>query len=232
MRSAGRVYIVGDRRIGKTSLIFEAARRLTDIRIVYADLMAIKSVADLSQRLAQAVIRAENQESRILTLLKSLAALRPTISVDPTTNLPTVGFAPGSGGQPETLDSIFALLSSWDDPVVVLDEFQDILAVPAEEAAVAHLRGLVQQQEKAAFVFCGSVRGRMEEIFTDRGSPFFHAAMRLHVGPIERRTFRRFLERKFEAAERRLESGVVDAILDVCHDNPGDAQRFCTACGR
>lgn len=229
MQSAGRVYVVGERRIGKTSLIFEAGRRLTGRRLVYADLMAIKSVSDLSQRLAQAVVQAERQESGVMTLLRSLAALRPTISVDPATNLPTVGFEAGSGDRPETLDGIFALLGSWEAPVIVLDEFQDILSLPAEEAVVARLRGLVQQQEGPAFVFCGSQRRAMETIFTDRGSPFFHAAMRLHVGPIERRSFRRFLERKFLAAERRLEAGLLDVILDACHDNPGDTQRFCTA---
>lgn len=229
MRAAGRVYVVGDRRIGKTSLIFEAARRLRGQRLVYADLLAIKSVADLCQRLAQAVILAERQESQILALLKALASLRPMISVDPTTNLPTVGFEAGSGSRPETLDSILGVLASWGDPIVVLDEFQDILSLPADDAVIARLRGFVQQQERAAFVFCGSVRSRMEEIFTDDGSPFFGAALRLHVGPLERRGFSRFLERKFEAGDRRLSIGVLDQILDACRDNPGNAQRFCTA---
>ena len=229
MQSSGRVYVVGERRIGKTSLIVEAARQLKDQPLVYADLMAIKSLADLSQRLAQAVIHAERQESRVLALLRSLASLRPTLSVDPTTNLPTVGFAPGAGEQPETLDSLFGLLASWDRAIVVLDEFQDVRSLPAKEAVVARLRGLVQQQENTAFVFCGSQRSRMEEIFTDEGSPFFHAAIRLHVGPIQRRTFRRFLERKFSSGDRRLVPGVLDGILDACQDNPGHAQRFCTA---
>lgn len=229
MRAAGRVYVVGDRRIGKTSLVFEAARQAKAPRLVYADLMAIKTVADLSQRLAQAVVKAETEHAGVLSLLKGLAALRPVLSVDPTTNLPTVGFEPGSGNRPETLDGLFGLLASCTGPVVVFDEFQDLLALPASDAVIARLRGLVQQQERAAFVFCGSVRSRMEEIFTGGGSPFFNAAMRLHVGPIERRTFRRFLERKFAADGRRLAPGVLDGILDACRDNPGDAQRFCTA---
>lgn len=229
MQAAGRVYLVGERRIGKTSLIFEAARRLSGRRLVYADLLAIKSTADLSQRLAQAVLQAERQESGVLSLIKGLAALRPTLSVDPVTNLPTVSFAPGSGSQPETLDSIFSLIGSWDAPIVVFDEFQDIQTLSDEEGIVARLRGLVQQQEDSAFVFCGSLRSRMEQIFTDEASPFFHAAMSMHVGPIDRRSFRRFLAKKFHAGNRNLEAGLIDSILDACLDNPGDAQRYCTA---
>ena len=229
MQAAGRVYVVGDRRIGKTSLIFEAARTLTRHRLVYVDLMAIKTVADLSQRLARAVVQTERQHARVLTLLKELATLRPAISVDPTTNLPAVSFEPGSGNRPETLDSIFALFESWNNAIVVFDEFQDIQSLADSESIIARLRGLVQQQDRTAFVFCGSVRSRMEEIFTHSSSPFFNAAMRLFVGPLERRPFSRFLERKFNAGERRLGLGVLEAILDTCQDNPGDAQRFCTA---
>ena len=229
MQSAARVYVVGDRRIGKTSLVLEAARRVRGVRLVYADLMAIKTLADLSQRLAQALLQAEKEHSRVLALLKALASMRPALSVDPVTNAPSVSFEPGSGTRPETLDSIFRLLGSWDRAVVVLDEFQDILGLPDEDAVVARLRGLVQQQEEVAFVFCGSQRSRMEEIFTSPASPFFSSAMRLPVGPMERRGFRRFLQRKFEAGERQVGDGVLDAVLDTCHDNPGDAQRLCTA---
>lgn len=229
MQSAGRVYLVGERRIGKTSLVFEAARPLKKARMIYVDLMAIKTVAEFSHRLAQGLVQAERQESRLLALLKGLASLRPSISVDPITNMPAVSFAPGSGNLPETLDGLFALFSSWKSVVVVFDEFQDILDLSAENAVMARLRGLIQQQETVAFVFCGSVRGQMEHIFTRNDSPFFNAAMRLAVGPMERSSFGRFLKRKFATGERRLAEGVLDGILNACHDNPGDVQRLCTA---
>lgn len=229
VQSAGRVYVVGDRRIGKTSLVLEAVRSQAKMRLVYVDLMAVKTMGDVSQRLAQAVVGAERQRSRVVSLIQALASMRPTLTVDPTTNLPAVSFAPGSGDRPETLDSIFALLATWERCVVVFDEFQDIQSLPEQDAVTARLRGLVQHQEHIAFVYCGSVRSRMEELFTDSDAPFFHAAMRLSVGPIERPVFKRFLERKFRSGGRRLAKGVLDEVLDVCHDNPGDTQRLCTA---
>ena len=227
--AAGRVYVVGERRIGKTSLVLQAVQSPRKMRVVYADLMAVKTMGDLSQRLAQAVIGAERQQSRVVSLIRGLASMRPTLTVDPMTNLPAVSFAPGSGDRLDTLDSIFALLASWEQCVVVLDEFQDIQALSEEDAVTARLRGLVQHQEHTAFVFCGSVRSRMEELFTDSDAPLFHAATRLSVGPIDRPVFKRFLERKFRSGGRRLARGILDEVLDMCHDNPGDTQRFCTA---
>ncbi|MBM4130222.1 ATP-binding protein [bacterium] len=229
LESAGRVYVVGERRIGKTSLIFEAARTLGGTRVVDVDLLAVRSLADVTQRLAAAVVRAETGQARLLDLLKGLAQLRPTLGVDPSTGAPTVGFAPGAGGRPESLESVFALIGEWSRAVVVLDEFQDILAVPDHAAVLAQLRGLVQKQPRASFVYCGSLRHRMEDIFTRDDSPFFKAAMRLQVGAIERAEFRDFLAAKFAGARRTVAPGLLDDICDLCHDNPGDVQRFCTA---
>ncbi len=229
MRSAGRVYLVGERRIGKTSLIFEAMRGLKGHTIIYVDLMAVKSVADVVQRLAAALIKTEKKQDKIMGLLKGLAHLQPSLSFDPLTNAPSVAFSPTGSNRPETLDSVFSLFASWPKTVVVFDEFQDILEVPAESALVARLRGLIQHLDQTGFVFCGSIRHSMEEIFTHCDSPFFNAAMRLHVGPLDRAKFRKYLARKFTAGDRRLEDGILDEIIEAGGDNPGAVQRFCTA---
>ena len=229
MRSSGRVYVVGERRIGKTSLVFEALRTIRGTHVVDVDLLAIKTVTDLTHRLAASMIKAQRKPSEVLNLVKGLTRLRPTIGVDPISNTPTVSFAPGSGNRPETLDEIFALMAPWQRSVVVFDEFQDILSLPQDDAILARLRGLIQRQDQASFVFCGSVRHRMEDIFTKDDSPFFKSAMRLFVGPLDRPAFRAFLERKFASGHRTVAPGLLDTILDVCQDNPGDVQRFCTA---
>ncbi|MBK9471039.1 MAG: ATP-binding protein [bacterium] len=235
MAGSGRVYVVGERRMGKTSLVFEAARTLPGTRVVDVDLMAARSLGDLTQRLAAAVVRTQSSQSGqsgqagLLRLLKGLAQLRPTLGVDPLSGTPTVSFAPGSGNHPDSLEAVFALIAAWPRAVVVIDEFQDVLGLPDPGAALAQLRGLVQRQPEAAFVFCGSVRHRMEDIFNRDDSPFFKAAMRLHVGPIDRREFRDFLAAKFAESGRTVTPELLDTICDLCHDNPGDVQRFCTA---
>lgn len=229
MRGRGRVYVVGERRVGKTSLIFEAQRTLRGARLIYVDCLGIKVAENLTHRLAAAVLATESRPNRVLELMKGLARLRPVLGVDPITNTPTITFAPGSGSEPETLDAVFRLFGSWKSTVVAFDEFQDTLALPAEEALLPRLRGLIQKQDEVGFVFAGSVRHRMESIFTSEDSPFFKAAMRLHVGPLDRDEFSTFLAGKFASGKRRLRPGLLGTIMDLCHDNPGDVQRLCIA---
>ncbi len=85
----------------------------------------------------------------------------------------------------------------------------------------------IQQQRYTGFVFCGSVRNRMEEIFTDEKSPFFNSAVRLQVGPLDRTLFRAFLSERFSAGQRIVPEVLLNSIMDACQDNPGHIQRFC-----
>jgi hypothetical protein len=229
MKSAGRVYLLGERRIGKTSLIFEAIRKLKGYRLIYIDLMAVKTTSDVVQRLASALVKSEKQQKKILALLKELAHLQPTMSIDPITNSPTIGFSPANDYKPETLDGVFSLLESGKKTIVVFDEFQDIQQVSPADALLARLRGLIQHQESTSYIFCGSIRNSMEEIFSNHDSPFFNMAMRLYLGPLDKTEFSRFLTRKFLNGDRRLEDGLVHQIIEICADNPGAVQRFCTA---
>lgn len=227
VESAGRVYLVGERRIGKSSLVAEAVRPLKDVRAIIVDLMAVKDIEDLTHRVGQAVLASETRQNRVLSLMRSLSSLRPSVTVDSLTGSPSVSFAPGTGRQLETLDELFTMIAKWRRAVVVLDEFQDVLTLGDSRRILARLRSLVQTEQKVAFVFCGSIRNQMEEIFTDQESPFFNSASRLWVGPLDRALFRRYLQNRFARGDRRVTEIHLDAILDACHDNPGHVQRFC-----
>ena len=229
MKSAGRVYLVGERRIGKTSLIFESVRALKGYRVIYVDLMAVKTTGDVVQHLAAALVKSEKKQTSVLKLLKELAHLQPTMSIDPITNAPTISFSPGTRFTPETLDGVFSLIGTGEKTVVIFDEFQDIQKVPSEDSLLARLRGMIQHQEFTSFVFCGSVRSSMEDIFTNHDSPFFNMAMRLQLGPLDRDIFIKFLAVKFMEGGRVPGDALLDKIIDLCGDNPGAVQRFCTA---
>ena len=227
MVSSGRVYLVGERRIGKTSLIAEAARSLKKSKPIFIDLMAVKDLEDVTHRVGRALIRSEKQQNGLLALVKTLSTLRPSISIDPATGSLSVTFTPGTGTRLETLDELFDAIGKRKHTVVVLDEFQDVLDIKDARQITAKLRGLIQQQQNTAFVFCGSLRNRMEDLFTDEQSPFFNAAVRLPVGPLDRPLFKRFLLKRFRDGKRSVPDPLLDSIIDACHDNPGHIQRFC-----
>jgi len=227
IESLGRVYVVGERRIGKSSLVAEAIRPLHKMKSVFVDLMALKDLEDLTHRIGMAILASETQQNRVIRLMRNLSSLRPSMSIDSITGSPSITLSPGSGNRLETLDELFALIGQWKKTVVVLDEFQDVLALDNSRRVLARLRNLVQTQPNVAFVFCGSIRNQMEDIFTDQESPFLNSAMRIQVGPLDRNLFRQYLQTRFESGGRKITVGQLDTILDACHDNPGHVQRFC-----
>lgn len=85
LKACSRVCLVGERRIGKTSLVHETARRMRGHSIVFIDLLGVKAADHVVRRVIDGIFRSAT-ESMLSKLAKSFAALRPVVSVDPTTN--------------------------------------------------------------------------------------------------------------------------------------------------
>ncbi len=227
--SSARVYLIGERRIGKSSLVLEAIRRRRGYRPLYVDFLAIKTVDDLCKRIVKAVITLERNKSNLIKMLKEFSALRPTVTVDPLTSLPTVGLTSSVKLQPDSIESILDLVGRMRQTVVVFDEFQDVLKIDDHETALALMRSRIQTHANTCYCFAGSVRSQMDDIFTADTSPFFKSALPLHVGPLDPAVFGAFIRRKFGTGGRAVEDDMLKAIMQIGCDNPGDIQRFCVA---
>jgi len=227
--SAARVYLVGERRIGKSSLLLEAIRRQRGFRALYVDLLAVKTVDDLCKRIVKALITLERSQSYLLRMLKEFAALRPSVSIDPITSMPSVGMSRAVRLEPDSIDSIMEVVGGLKRTVVVFDEFQDILQLKERAAALAQMRSKIQQHSETCYCFAGSVRNNMEEIFTSPSSPFFKSAFALDVGPLDQKEFARFIRRKFATGNRTVQDEALQTVTEIGCDNPGDVQRLCIA---
>lgn len=227
--SGMRVYLVGERRVGKSSLILEAVRQQRGYRPLYIDLLAIKTTDDLCKRMIKALITMERSESWLIKMLKEFSVLRPNITVDPLTSLPSVGLSPSVKLQPESIESILDIIGSLKQTVVIFDEFQDLLNLKEANTALALLRSKIQRQTDTCYCFAGSVRSQMDELFTDRNSPFFKSAFALHVGPLEQNEFGSFLLKKFKTGQRTVAAAALETVMEIGCNNPGDIQRLCVA---
>ena len=56
MEASQNIVVIGERRIGKTSLVYEAVRKLKGTDILYMDLLGIKSVDALCKRMLRAIV--------------------------------------------------------------------------------------------------------------------------------------------------------------------------------
>jgi hypothetical protein len=99
-----------------------------------------------------------------------------------------------------------------------------------EEKSARHLlgvlRGEIQRQSRVSYIFAGSARGSMLDLFTAETSHFYQSATILEVGPIPRADMGDFLVGQFARGERILEADILRAIFALAGDSPSDQQQF------
>ena len=232
IESSQNIVVYGERRVGKTSLIYEATRRQKGCRTLQIDLMNIKSVNALCRKFLSALGTMEQQSGFFERFLKSIPSLRPSLSVDPITGTPSVTLDTSISLSEKNLQEIISLVRATHKRkplVVVVDEFQAILEVPDSDMAIAELRAQIQHAPEVPFIFAGSIRHQMEEIFTSPTSPFFKSAIPLEVSPLSYVEFAPFLLQRFRDGKRNISENILESVFNLAGGITGDVQQFCEA---
>lgn len=230
IRSGQNVVIQGERRMGKTSLVRETIGNIRGVRPVYVDLLGVCDAADLCGRMAAALTEADRSLSFFRKIGKMLSLLRPTISVDPDNGMPVFSVDRAAAGEPGSLESVLAAIAHEAKArklCVVFDEFQDILEMEGGARSLAVMRSRIQLDASTSYIFLGSVRNKMTDIFWDPGSPFYHSAAALPVGEIPADDFYAFAQAKFGLGRRKLPRGAFDQIFEMAQGVPGYVQELC-----
>ncbi len=233
LRRGQNTVVMGERRVGKTSLIWKVASSMRGKKLWYVDFLGIKSGEDFLSRCIQGMGELEKHSSLLERLLKAMPRLSVSISPDPVTGLPSLSpsIAPG-GFQPDTVSGLFGLvadMASKGKVIAVFDEFQDVASVPGAEALLAVLRGRIQFLGGMPVVFSGSVRNAMWRLFAEDGSPLYKSADFLEVETGDFDDLRGFLRRKFETGKKRISDELLDEVFRITDGVPGDVQQFCAA---
>lgn len=226
------VVLYGERRCGKSSLIAETARQSQRRQAVFIDLLNVRSVEDVCKRIAAGLFKLEKAETLFRKLARTLAALRPTLSLDPLTGSPSLGFEARIKLAPDSIVGALQLLNDLAKShrlVIVFDEFQSVRAVPESDQLLALMRGEIQRHGDLCYLFAGSVRHEMYKIFSDVDSPFFKSATIMNVSLLDHAAFADFLKRRFALGRRVLSSEAIDLIFHSVDGVPGDVQHLCEA---
>jgi Cdc6-like AAA superfamily ATPase len=232
MEASQNIVVLGERRIGKSSLVYEAVRKLKGTGLLYIDLLGIKSSDALCKRILRAIVTLEKTASWLTKTIKLLAHLRPTLTTDPVTSMPIVSFDASVELKAESIQEILDLVESLSQKkrfAVVFDEFQDILKIKAADEAIALLRSKTQFHKKIPYVFVGSMRHRMDEIFTSPNSAFFKSAIPISVDPLPYKEFSNFLIKKFKSGQREVMEGTLEQVFGIAGNITGDIQQLCEA---
>lgn len=110
-----------------------------------------------------------------------MKSLQASISFD-VNGMPSLNLGLGDIQAPaNTLDEIFRYLEQADKPcIVAIDEFQQITGY-AEGNVEATLRTYVQHCNNARFIFAGSQRHIMGNMFLTASRPFYQSVSMMHL---------------------------------------------------
>lgn len=211
------IALISPRRIGKTELIhhcFAQPEIKDNYHTFIIDIYSTNSVSDLVNVFGKTITDTLKPLGRSVweKFINVVASLRSEISFD-INGQPSWGLGIGEIKNPETtLDEIFYYLGNADKPcIVAIDEFQQITNY-GDKRVEALLRTCVQRCVNSHFIFSGSHRHLMGEIFTSPARPFYQSVTLMNLKPLEIGKYRTFAIEKFEERGKSLDADVVDEI--------------------
>lgn len=214
------VAIISHRRLGKSGLIhhlFKQDEIASTYYTFYVDLYATSSLADFVQVFSNEVYQSlKSRSSRFLEkFFNMMQSLRVGYSVDSMTGESTFHVGVGEIHSPQTtLSEIFAYLETADKPcLVAIDEFQQI-GEYTENNIEALLRTHIQRCGNTSFIFSGSKRHTMSNMFNSPAKPFYQSAISMGLAPIPIDTYTDFAIRMFSEREKSIDANVVKLVYE------------------
>lgn len=221
LRNQLNVVLTSARRMGKTSLVdfvFDKPEISENYITIVVDILHTTTFREFIMALGAAVFenvatRSKKLRKQFVTLLKSLSA---SFGYDPILNVPTFDIRLGDLQNPEfTMGEIFSYLESVDKRcLVVIDEFQQITYYP-EKNVEALLRTHIQKLKNANFVFSGSKRRLMDEMFFSSKRPFYQSAKNLPLEPIDKGVYLDFAMSNFKNANKNITEEAFSHVYDT-----------------
>ena len=208
------ITLISPRRLGKTGLIWNVFHHIQsenkDAICLYIDIFPTQNQHDLVNMLGAAVFNNALSRGKAFgkKVMKFLGALRPVVGVDAMTGLPNVTLNTDPTQAEMSLKSIFSLLGNLDKEVfVAIDEFQQITEYP-ESGTEALLRSHIQFLHNVHFIFSGSKKHMMSEMFLSPKRPFYQSTDIMNLLPLEEETYYEFANGFFEGKGGHLDREV------------------------
>ncbi len=212
--------LVSRRRMGKTGLVFRLFDELNSVHpeifTVYLDIFISRNLDDFIKLFAEAAVKAFPTKTKIGERLMSfIKSLRPQVTYDSITGEPQFQIAYHNESEKEyTLRSLFELLTSQNVHIVfAIDEFQQIREYP-EQNMEAMLRTYMQRCNNVTFIFSGSRKHLMTDIFTNARKPFYSSTSFVSIDKISDTSYSDFICKQFSAHKRKITDDAVNFILE------------------
>ena len=211
--------LISPRRMGKTGLIRHlfAQKEIQDGYYTFLiDIYSTKNLQDMVYRMGQGIVNRlkSRGQSAIDGFLRLVTSLRAGISFDGQGNA-SWNLGIGDIKSPNfTLEEIFNYLKAADRKcIIAIDEFQVIADYP-ERNVEELMRTYVQDCRNAVFIFSGSQKSMMSEMFSSPARPFYQSVSMMFLGPVALSEYEAFVKGHFREAGKEIADDVVKVIYE------------------
>lgn len=221
LTNGNNLAIISPRRMGKTGLI-EHCFQQDEIRTIYytffIDIYATDTLKEFVYKLGKEIFDTLKPKGKqfIDAFFTMISSLRPAFKLDTMTGAPTFDIGIGEINQAVfTLEEIFKYLEAADQQcIVAIDEFQQIGQYP-ETNIEAILRTHIQKCKNTSFIFAGSQRHLMQNIFFSSSRPFYQSVSLMQLDAIPEEEYVRFVRGHFASYQKEIPSDLVSKVYQL-----------------
>lgn len=227
------VLLFSNRRYGKSSLIQQIFNDIKEknlnIGTMHVELYGTISEKDFIVR----TFRCLNQlESNFDNLLKSISTtlknIKLNLSMDPTTGAASISPSFETANEKMYLEEIMNIISRYSKKrklVIAYDEFQEV-ADYTEEGFEKRLRSYIQQHSNICYIFSGSQRHLISEMFNSTSRAFYKLADSFPLGKIETKHYIPWAQNLFKRKNVHLDAELIEEIVARFENHPMYIQNF------
>ena len=235
MENSEKLFVYSERRLGKTSLIHYALAKLArnNYASAYVDLWATEGEISFVTATAKAITESmsRNAEQLLETAKRLFTHLVPSITVD-SEGKPKVTFGVSTERlhDPEMEEVLMAPTKiaghGKKRVAVVFDEVQRILEYENDRVE-RRLRSIIQKQEAVSYIFLGSRKHLIQQMFLDKSRPLYRSAGHYPLGPISTADWLPFIADKFRTAGKQIDDDTIVAVCRLTEGHPFYTQHLC-----
>lgn len=221
LTNGNNLAIISPRRMGKTGLIqhcFHQAEIKNNYYTFFIDIYATDTLKEFVYKLGKEIFDTFKPKGKQFLdgFFAMISSLRPAFKLDPMTGTPTFDIGIGEIHQADfTLEEIFKYLEAADQPcIVAIDEFQQIGQYP-EKNIEAILRTHIQKCKNTSFIFAGSQRHLMQNIFFSSSSPFYQSVNLLQLEAISEENYIPFVRKHFSKDKKNVPAELVSKVYHL-----------------
>ena len=225
LTNGNNVVLHAPRRIGKSKLIehcFEQPAIKGKYYTIFVDILQTGNLQEFTFEFGKAVFEAIASlgDKMIKQFAQTVQSLHGEYTIDPFTGFPKFSMSIGHVANPVyTIEEVCRFLEQADKPcIVAIDEFQRIADYP-EKNVEAILRTHIQRMRNCEFVFAGSDRHLLGQMFQDYNRPFYESAAIFTLEKIERSKYNTFALKHFAEFGKHIASEDVNRVYDLFDGN-------------